>query len=332
MRICILGSYSGLADEGMANVSYNLYHSLKLLHSSSEVVLADLNDIRKMNFWKKIISSKPDIIHYVPGPTLRGLAFAKILQILTRSKLVITATKPLLPNYFKRIAWLFRPDIIIVQSDRTESLFRSVKYNTTFIPNGVDTQRFVPADLSRKKKLRKEYNFYDNDFIVLHVGPLKKGRNQKALLSQLERDKILLITSITNPSEEEIYQDLMKTSTNVTIWMKYFPNIQEIYAIADVYVFPVFQELNSIEMPLSVLEAMSCNLPVITTRYGGLNKVLEGGEGLFFIQDEAEIKGIVSEIKKGGTKVNTREKIMRLSWDAVAVAISNVYENTKRDY
>ena len=108
MRICILGSYSGRADEGMANVWYNLYHNLRLVYNDSEIELLDLNDIKKMKFWRKFLAFKPDILHYIPGPTLKGLAFAKIFQKLTGSKLIISATKPVLPHFFKRIAWLFQ--------------------------------------------------------------------------------------------------------------------------------------------------------------------------------------------------------------------------------
>lgn len=327
-RICILGSYSTRVDEGMANVSYYLYHNLRIVHEA-EFSLLDLHDVWTGKFWRIILSSKVDILHFIPGPTIKIFTLAKILQIFTRSKLVISATRPDLPDFFKKISWLFRPDIVIVQSEKSGNLFKGVDYKTAFIPNGVDTQRFGPVDLPRKLRLRKEYGFEDNDFIMLHIGPLREGRNQKSLL-QFKNEKILLIVSITNPSEEEAYQDF-KDSPNVTIWKTYFPNIQDIYAIADVYIFPVFKELSSIDIPLSVLEALSCNLPVITTKFGGLDRILEAGDGLFFVENETEIKDIITELRKGKIKTNTRQKILklRLSWRDIALSISNIYESMK---
>jgi glycosyltransferase involved in cell wall biosynthesis len=257
------------------------------------------------------------------------MVFAKTLQILTRSKLVISATKPDLPIFFKKIAWFVRPNTVIVQSDKSEKQFKDVNYKTTFIPNGVDTQRFVPVDKTQKHRLRDKYGFQRDDFIMLHVGPVRRGRNQKALL-QLRNEKILLVVSLTNPSEEEVYQDLLKEKmNNVTIWKKYFPNIQDIYALADVYVFPVFELLNSIDIPLSVLEAMSCNLPVIVTRFGGLERIMKAGDGLFFIEREDEMENIIAQLKESKVNINTREQILKskLSWEAVALAITEIYQS-----
>lgn len=335
MKICILGSYSERADEGMANVSYNLYRFLKLTSNTDEIVLMNLNHVLKFEFWKKIFSLRADILHFIPGPTLQGLVFAKILQKITRSKLVISATRPDLPGFFKRIAWLLRPDIIIVQSDNSEKMFKALKYKTIFIPNGVDTNRFVPIELSRKSKLRKDHGFNENDFIILHIGPITKGRNQMLLLSQLKDEKILLVTSITNRSEEEAYNELIQISKtnsnsntrNITIWREYFPNIEDVYALCDVYVFPAFEELSSIDIPLSVLEAMSCNLPVITTEFGGLRRCLETGSGLFFIQKESQLKDRIANIKEGTISVNTREKIMPFSWNAIVMDVLNIYRS-----
>ena len=64
-------------------------------------------------------------------------------------------------------------------------------------------------------------------------------------------------------------------------------NIEEVYALSDCYVFPTppMNKINSIEIPLSVLEAMACNLSVITTKFGALPKVFEEGDGLIFVDD-----------------------------------------------
>jgi glycosyltransferase involved in cell wall biosynthesis len=109
------------------------------------------------------------------------------------------------------------------------------------------------------------------------------------------------------------------------VWKRYFPNIEEIYSIADVYIFPLFEEQNSIEIPLSVLEAMSCNLPVITTRYGGLERLFKAGEGLFYVNTIEEIVNVLEEISSAKIYVNTRSKVKSLSWNKVSREISTLY-------
>jgi glycosyltransferase involved in cell wall biosynthesis len=282
--------------------------------------------IHRLDFWKDIFRKRPDIIHYFPGPTLKGLLLVRILQLLTRSKTVVSATKPDLANYFKTLSAVVKPNVVIVQSIKSENLFKSVGYRTVFIPNGVDTERFVPVNLHRKMELRRKYGFGERDFIALHIGPVTDGRNQEKLLG-LKRVKVLLIVSVTNFSQESLYQELLSKRKDSVICRQYIQNIEEIYAIADAYIFPVKQELNSIDIPLSVLEAMSCNLPVITTHFGALDRVFNDIEGLFFIDNAEQIQGLLDGIRNGEYKIDTREAVRSLSWKKIANDISLVYQS-----
>jgi len=321
MRICILGSYSDKLDEGMANVSYYLYTHLRSRYP--DVILLNVQNVLKLEFWKSLFSIKPNIIHLIPGPSLKGLIFVKLIGMLTNSKSIISATQPVLPKYFKIFASILKPAIVLVQSESSEAFFKQLNYKTIFIPNGVDVDKFSAVDIEKKNEIRKKFGFDESDFIILHIGAIKHGRNQRSLL-QIQGAKVLIIPSITVTSDQEAVEELAKS--NVTIWNKYFENIQEVYIMSDVYVFPVFEKLSSIEIPLSVLEAMSCNLPVITTRYGALSRILEEGDGLFFIEGEKQLSELISKIKNGNYKINTRNKIQSLSWKNITGDIAKIYE------
>ena len=321
MKIVFLSNYYGTLDEGMANVSYNIFQNLQ--PKFDNLSLLNIRNVG-MDFWRKILSSKVDIVHCFPGPTLKGLVLVKIIQILTNCKTVISATQPSLPKmkYFKLLSAFLKPNIVLVQSQKSESFFKQLNYKTKFVPNGVDLEKFIPVEKEVKSKIRKQYGFAQNDFIILHVGPLKIGRNQRSLI-KIPDAKILLVVSMTNPSEEAAYQELK--NENVIIWKRYIPNIQEIYALADVYVWPSIEEFNGIEIPLTVLEAMSCNLPVITTRYGGLERILQDGDGLFFIDEPEHINKLILQIKSDNSRLATRKKLESLSWKNIANEIAHVY-------
>lgn len=323
-KICVLGSYSGRLDEGMANVSYYIYTHLSSKYSN--LYLLNVEELITLKFWTTLLRVRPDIVHYVPGPTLKGLVFVKLIQLLTRSRTVISATQPTIPRtrFFKLVSFLLKPNIVLVQSQKSETLFDNIDYRTKFLPNGVNTERFIPVSHMRRNELRKKYGFSEEDFIVLHIGPIKSGRNQKSLL-QLHDVKVLLIVSTTNPTEQAVFEELSKT--DAIIWKQYFPNIEEICAMSDVYVWPVFEKLHGIEIPLSVLEAMSCNLPVISTRYGALSRLFQQGDGLIFIDEETEIQESILKIKNRSIKINTRDKVKSLSWSNVANNISEIYED-----
>jgi glycosyltransferase involved in cell wall biosynthesis len=72
---------------------------------------------------------------------------------------------------------------------------------------------------------------------------------------------------------------------------------------------------------------MSCNLPVVTSRYGGLERILQVGDGLSYIQNEDEIRKIVSELKENGIVggIHTREKVLKFSWNNVSNDLASVY-------
>ena len=79
-------------------------------------------------------------------------------------------------------------------------------------------------------------------------------------------------------------------------------------------------------MPLSVMEAMSCNLPVISTRFGVLPDTFSGGEVLFFVQKEEELYEKIQEIKHNTPEVRTREKVLPYSWERVIHQLEGIYD------
>jgi len=323
LRICIIGNYSGRLDEGMGNIAFNLYESFQ--NEFEGLILLNVDNIFKTHFWKKLFSFKPDIIHFIPGPTMKTLFLIKICKILTNCKTVVTATRPVLPNYFKKFANILKPDILIAQSKTDFEFFKELKYNAKFIPNGVDINKFHPVDEQKKKELRQKFRFEDKDFIVLHIGPINKARNQ-AVLVNIKDVKILLIVSVTNESSDKEIEFLSKH--DVIIWKKYFEDVQEIYQMSDVYVFPGFEELNSIQIPLSVLEAMSCNLPVISTKFGGLEEILSEGGGLYYVNNSKELIETVLRVQNSKEDIKTREKVEKISWKNVTNEIVKLYEET----
>ena len=321
IRICFLGNYENRLDEGMTNVSFHLYEEIKKKYSNT--LYLNLNQIFSIKFWSKIRKFNPDLVHLISGPTIKLLILLKIIQIICHSKIIVSSTKLSLTTSFKKFSKFFKPNLVIVNSKKSELFFQSINFKTKFFPNGVNTEKFFPVTNEKKKELRKKYNLNQDEFIVLHIGPLIKGRNQRALLD-LEKIRVLLVLSLTNKSDEIEIKKLKHK--NVTIFREYFPNIEEIYQLSDAYIFPIFEGFHSIEIPLSVLEALSCNLPVITSRYGGgLESFLREGNGLIFVNNFDEIKDSLSKLKQENN-FNTRKKVENFTWTKIAEKIMIEYK------
>jgi len=329
MRICLIGEYNNILDEGMKNVAFHLSRELSKHH---EVLSLHVKNLYSFNFWRTLKRFDPEIIHYVPGITILSLFVMKILSLYSRDvKTVISAMLPEFSPISTRFISLLKPNLILTQSQETENKLRSLGCRVEFLPCGVDTEKFTPVNPEIKAKLRRKYNIDDDEFVILHVGSIKPGRGVQILTKlQSEDTQVLVISAVSVGISREMVQLLRKAGC--LVWTEYFENINEIYGLADCYIFPVAPVKNtlgratadSIEMPLTVLEAMACNLPVIATKFGALPRAFKEGDGLFFVENENDIFQALEEIRNG-IKIKTREKVLPYSWKNVVRRLDEIY-------
>lgn len=134
---------------------------------------------------------------------------------------------------------------------------------------GVDGRRFRPVASNARQALREKRGWKTDDQVVLHVGHIRASRNLTALLDLAYAGyHVTVIGSSSTPYEEATARQLEQAGIEVIA--SFQTHVEEWYQAADCYVFPVRQESGAIEFPLSILEAMACNLPVVTTPFGGL--------------------------------------------------------------
>ena len=97
---------------------------------------------------------------------------------------------------------------------------------------------------------------------------------------------MLVTSTLTKGEQESDLRDKLDNAPNVKIFDNYIPNIEEIYQMADVYLFPTVEECNCIDVPLSCMEAAACGKPVVTTAYGEMSE-FKDVSGFYFIESFA---------------------------------------------
>lgn len=314
-------------DEGMKKIARNLSLMLSRDH---RILTLDLKHIHRRSFWTKLRSFKPEIVFYVPGPSLFSFVIAKALWAYCHlsldldPKVVMFASHPDLTMISDRVCSIIKPDLLLVQSLNIEERFYRLHLRQRFLPNGVDTKQFVPVNSSHKIRARKKYGLADT-FLILHVGPIRKNRGLEILtkVPMEEGNQVLVVGSTSMPMDRVVYK--MLTNAGCLVWRQYFKEIEEIYQLADVYVFPVLDMDGSIQLPLSVMEAMACNLPVISTKFGALPRIFKQGNGLIFVDRIDEIPAKINQIKSGYFEVKTREKVMPYSWEGVSRILNEYF-------
>ncbi len=265
----------------------------------------------------------PEAILYVPWTSLTARSLFRIGMLRRRapgSPVGVLALQPRGAGWTQRLAVRTgRPDRVFAFGPEVESQAAALEIPCQRLQGGVDLSRFRPFEEHGRADLRRSLGLPLSAFIVLHVGHLKPGRGVGALkgVQALEGVQALLIASTSTEPDAGTRRDLQ--SAGVRVLDQHQERIEEFYRAADAYLFPVSSATDSIELPLSVLEAMACNLPIITTPFGGLPSLLAGVRtGVTFVDSESAIPRAVVECMRERPRPDLRGLVDSLSWDAMA--------------
>jgi len=324
MRICLVSNYNGITDEGMKKIAFYLHKELSQQH---KVLHLSLKDIASSSFWRGARNFQPQLIQYVPGPSLWSFMITKALALWCGgAKTVMSAPLPSLSLASMKFIPLLKPDLILAHSRETENLFSRLGCKVAFFPLGVDVERFSPLPDKLKQSLRQKYGLSKSKFILLHIGPVVRGRGLEILSGLNEGNiQVLIIVSTATKIDHRLQNELI--SAGCLVWNAYFSQIEEVYQLSDGYIFPTPNSSHhAVQIPLSVLEAMSCNLPGILSQFGGLPQLFSAGDGLIFAQSNEDFhRGLNSIIQ--GIIINTRDKVSPYSWQMVTRRLGEIYED-----
>lgn len=322
---------SAKVDEGCLRLSNSLVKRIKQKYPDTyiatydrESALSDLHlNLNKFFLNKELFSvvrKRKENVLYIPFPA-RPIATAIRVYVLSLAcKKKLTVLFPMRIQV-KRISKLLlkksKADFVLFSSasaDYYSQLFG--EHRVKYLKSGVDTVRFSPVSDETVSELKIKYGFDPTRPVVLHVGHLNQGRGVGELMKLSSDFQVLLVVSTLTKNEQdtELKEKLM-SCTNIRIIEDYLPDIQEIYQMCDVYFFPVFEEGRCIDIPLSCMEAASCNKPVITTDYGEM-KNFRGKNGFCFIDSfESDVlnSSVLRLLSEKG--VNSRDSVLEYDWD-----------------
>lgn len=163
------------------------------------------------------------------------------------------------------------------------------------IPNSVDTKRFLAVEPEQKVLLREKLNLPQSTTIAIYTGRLVSYKGLPLLLrvwNDMRRkyENILLVLAGTggldiHNCEEELHAYVKSEGMDEHVLFKgVIRNVQEYLQASDLFVFPTEDDA----FPSSIVEAMSCGLPVIATPVGAIKNIITDCETGLLIQPGSE--------------------------------------------
>ena len=149
------------------------------------------------------------------------------------------------------------------------------------IPNGVDTSRLVPVNTEQKSSLRNKLNLPQATIIAIYTGRLVSYKGLPLLLKvwneiRCQYENAILLLAGTggldiHNCEAQLHNYVASAGLEKNVWfLGSVQNIPEYLQAADLFVFPTENDA----FPSSLIEAMACGLPVVTTPVGAIKTIV----------------------------------------------------------
>lgn len=343
--LLIAEKFSYPFDEGWKNLTYCLIKAINnrpdmctlrvvIKNKKNAEIPTDMESLRLNMFflnkalWRLLQNYQPDILVYIPGSsgTFNSFIRARILKLMARhaqTAILSLQYRRFRPFYGYLLRFL-RPDILLSLSRQEKFFFEKKGLEVKVLPPAVDSRKFHRVEEKTRIVLRKKYCLPENKIIICHTGGITPIRNLEILgeVQKIDDVQVVIAGSTTTQADNDLKKILERMG--IVIINRYLPDIQEIYQLSDVYIFPVRDRMAAIEMPLSVLEAMACNLPVITTRFGGLNDCFVEDDGFRYFETVHELIGLAKSMHKN--TIANDQKVKGFSWDRFFDEIINSFQ------
>ena len=188
----------------------------------------------------------------------------------------------------------------------------------TKIHQGVDLQRFAPAaDDAAKQALRRKLGLPENQPLAIFVGAIIERKGVSELLEAWTKiqasvpdatlllvgpydfgDENVNVTSL-NGFVEGLRATIAQRNLRV-IWAGRTDVVEQYMAAADMFVFPSRRE----GLPNVIIEAMSCELPCVTTSmFGAADDMVVPGETGYIVGGVDELAERTTELLRDPAKV-----------------------------
>jgi glycosyltransferase involved in cell wall biosynthesis len=211
------------------------------------------------------------------------------------------------------------------------------KEKLTWIPNGVDIQRFNPTEL-RRKKMREQLGLKEDVFLIGFVGRFHEMKHLPlllrafGLLSARQPEACLILCGVKREDLDEECEMVVQRLPNTAriLWLPFQSDPERFYPGLDVFTLSSRTEA----CPMTILEAMACGVTCVTTNVGDCGRLIGETGTVVAAGDEEALASAWGELfgmsrqERQEMGVACRARVIEMfSLERAAARYSDLYED-----
>ncbi|WP_010678084.1 glycosyltransferase family 4 protein [Bacillus timonensis] len=179
---------------------------------------------------------------------------------------------------------------------------------------GVDLEKFQPVDRIRKNVLRRVEDFNTNNIMMFYAAEFNKNKNQQFLLKALALIKEDVPNAMLLLAGEGVLLDECRQLANElglvdkVEFLGLRDDIEMLLRISDIAVASSLRE----GLPVNVMEAMACGLPIIATENRGHKELIVTNENGWILQHD-DLDGFSTKMKELANNEYVRNRLGKMS-------------------
>ncbi len=231
---------------------------------------------------------------YKGGVLIEDLRHLNVSDIFYLNEFWTNMLYSICPTFIvKRGADTPRVRRIVTWSARLKKYLTNMKISEKridIIRSGVDTEAFRPLSAPEVIDQRKQIGLTSKDFVILYFGPISRFRgfdtvlqSMPDIIATIPSAKLLLLDRSAGagaqtglPTKLSTAKTRMNSALQIVRGVLSLKQLILFLSVADTVVLP-FRFWPHQECPLTILEAMAMEKPVVTTKIGSIPEIVEDG-------------------------------------------------------
>ena len=162
---------------------------------------------------------------------------------------------------------------------------------------GLDLTKFTEASMNEKQIIRQKLGLNKDDIFAISVAQLIKRKNHIVLIeavAKLNNPHFHLFICGDGIQEKELKEKAKELGIRKQVhFLGFRKDVYRLCSSADIFLFASLQE----GLPVAVMEAMACGLPIIASKIRGNIDLIDKGKGGYLVHPK-NVDGFVKGIQK----------------------------------